>query len=154
VLVSYALVPFSLAGLSQHVSELANNSHTLTKTETGICIQKFVRLYGVSSTVSSAGFDTLVFFFVSYRIVSDYSFSTENKTRERAWAFYRGQKLSRLSRMLLQSGQKYFLYALSSCLVCLLITKTQNYYNLELSYYRPLFFLQYSQHLSHHHLYP
>jgi hypothetical protein len=111
VLVSSALVPYAFVGLNHHISELVN-THASSTTTTGVCIQKSVRLYGVSAIIFSATFDTLVFIFISYRIVTVYIISTGSSARERARAFYRGQGLSRLSRMLLQSGQKYFLCVL------------------------------------------
>jgi hypothetical protein len=111
VLVSSALVPYAYVGLNHHISELAN-THTLSTTTTDVCIQKSVRIYGISAIVLSATFDTLVFVFISYRMVTVHIISTGRSARERIQAFYRGQGLSRLSRMLLQSGQKYFLYVL------------------------------------------
>ena len=71
------------------------------------CIDVDVKSYTSSGLVAAAVNDTLVFIAISYRLVS-ISFADSLSGRLRT--FFRGQHMGHVSRVLLQTGQLYYLY--------------------------------------------
>ena len=86
--------PFSLKGI--HIGT------------TQRCIDSEVKSFGSAGIVASAVNDTLIFFAVTYRLIF-YHVASESWS-SRIHSFFKGDGMGRMSKMLLQSGQIYYLY--------------------------------------------
>jgi hypothetical protein len=76
------------------------------------CIELPEKTYYAAPGLVNAGYDTLVFIAISFRILS-FSLAGENLS-SRARSFFRGDGLTHLSQSLLKGGQLYYLYVLLS----------------------------------------
>lgn len=77
---------------------------------TSNCIDVAVQSYTSSGFVAAAVNDTVVFLAISYRLIS---ISFTDTWSERLNNFFRGQHMNHVSRVLLQTGQLYYL-----CVLC------------------------------------
>ena len=70
------------------------------------CIDAAVKSYTSSGLIAAAVYDTIVFVSISYKLVAS-SFADDWPGRLKS--FFRGQYMGHISRVLLQSGQLYYL---------------------------------------------
>lgn len=70
---------------------------------TNFCIIKAVKSFSSAGIIATACYDTLVFFAVSWKIV------TKSAMGGKAQLFLRGQNLPQVSKELLRGGQQYYL---------------------------------------------
>ena len=76
----------------------------------GYCVPEDVpRIYYTLPCLSAFIYDTLVFLAISYRLAADAGGDLERSWRSRCRSIANGKGLHRLSRSLMQSGQKYYL---------------------------------------------
>lgn len=78
------------------------------------CIDIAIESYSSAGFVAAAVNDTLVFIAISYRLVVSSGAGTSS---ERLKSFFRGHYMGQLTRVLLQTGQLYYLCVLSSVLL-------------------------------------
>jgi hypothetical protein len=89
-------VPFAIAGSEHHIGP------------TLVCFQASVRHYSSASIFTSLAFDTIVVMSISYRLIKLYV-DYDNGGFSWIRTLFTGQGLSRLTKVLLVSGQQYYL---------------------------------------------
>ncbi|KAI0030109.1 hypothetical protein K488DRAFT_26525, partial [Vararia minispora EC-137] len=109
-------VPFALTGMATHVGD------------TGMCLQSGARSFAGASFITSAAFDTLVFFFISFRLITTFVHEEGHLAHtpaQRLGVFIRhglrGQGLPRFSRAVFQTGQQYYFVSLISNVITISI---------------------------------
>ena len=103
----FTLIVFSVLWLSTCTSFIAPFSFKSARNiDTSECFVEWVSLNSLAAFVSIAVYDTLVFFAISYKLVS---FGCEDSWTARTRLFFCGDKLGFISKALLQSGQCYYL---------------------------------------------
>lgn len=89
------------------MSILRERYNTEHAPQTKICILTSVRWYSTTPSLLAVVFDTLGFLAISFRIVSS---SMSGPTwRARIFSFIKGDGLYGISKVLLQTGQLYYL---------------------------------------------
>ena len=78
----------------------------------GRCLPTGVRTFGATGILITAINDALIFFAITYRLLTFYS--SNESWKERINGFTRGEGLSKLSKSLLQTGQSYYMYVYTS----------------------------------------
>ncbi|KAG7085549.1 hypothetical protein E1B28_003106 [Marasmius oreades] len=96
-------VPFAITG-----SHIGPTDH---------CINTGVKAFSSTGVISSTVNDTLVFVFISYRLLAD--IETDMTLRERFALFIQGKGLPALTRAVLQSGQQYYMFTVGGNLLSL-----------------------------------
>lgn len=83
------------------------------------CIDSEVKGYGSAGIVISAVNDTLIFLAITYKLVF-YHIASESWSA-RATSFWKGEGMGQTSKLLLKTGQLYYLYV--PCIVILYILR-------------------------------
>jgi hypothetical protein len=92
-------LPFAIAGNAKTVGP------------TNFCEELTVKVYTSSSIYISTIYDTLVFGFISYRMITSFAYNEGVIAATRSFAH--GDGLPRLARSMIQGGQQYYLCAIS-----------------------------------------
>ncbi|KAL6304752.1 hypothetical protein BKA93DRAFT_732544 [Sparassis latifolia] len=103
IMVIFGVLWLSILGTSFTVPFAISGTHIGT---TDKCINSSVKSYSSAAVITTTVNDTLVFLFISVRLVS---FSMQgNGIGDRLRSFTRGDGLPKISKMLLQGGQLYY----------------------------------------------
>ena len=72
------------------------------------CINSSVKAYGAAGLLAAAINDTLIFLAITFRLLTAHL--TSDCLRDRFRSFVRGEGLHRMPRLLLQTGQLYYMW--------------------------------------------
>ncbi|GBE89887.1 hypothetical protein SCP_1702130 [Sparassis crispa] len=109
VVIFFGILWLSILGTSFTVPFSIHGAHIGT---TDRCINTSVKPVSSSGVILNTINDTLVFFAISFRLVS-FSIQEQGTARDKFRSFFRGEGLPKLSRMLLQGGQLYYFATVS-----------------------------------------